>query len=61
MNFGNDGIELECRIWINDPQMGINNVRSDLNLSMWKKLKEAGITIPFPQRDVYIKSMPEKD
>ena len=61
MNFGNDGIELECRIWINDPEMGINNVRSDLNLNMWKKLKESGITIPFPQRDVYIKSMPEKD
>jgi len=61
LNFGDNGIELECRIWINDPQVGINNVRSDLNLNMWKKLKEAGITIPFPQRDVYIKSMPVTD
>ena len=58
MKFGDNGIELECRVWINDPQMGINNVRSDLNLNMWKKLKAGGITIPFPQRDVYIKTMP---
>ena len=55
MNFGDNGIELECRVWINDPQLGVNNVRSDLNLNMWRKFKEAGITIPFPQRDVYIK------
>ncbi len=56
MGFGDNGIQLECRIWITDPQQGINNVRSELNLNMWRKFKEAGITIPFPQRDVYIKS-----
>lgn len=61
MRFGDNGIELECRIWINDPQLGINNVRSDLNLHMFRKLKAAGLTIPFPQRDVYIKSMPSKE
>ena len=55
INFGDNGIELECRVWINDPQQGINNVRSDLNVNMWRNFKEAGITIPFPQRDVYIK------
>jgi small-conductance mechanosensitive channel len=61
MAFGDNGIELECRVWINDPQMGINNVRSELNLNMWKKLVEAGLTIPFPQRDVYIKTMPGQE
>lgn len=55
LKFGDNGIELECRVWINDPQQGVNNVRSDLNLNMWRKFREAGITIPFPQRDVYIK------
>jgi len=57
MAFGDNGIELECRIWINDPQMGLMNVRSELNLNMWRKFKQAGISIPFPQRDVYIKQM----
>lgn len=61
MSFGDNGIELECRIWINDPQQGINNVRSELNLNMWRKFKQAGITIPFPQRDVYIKSNVAKE
>jgi small-conductance mechanosensitive channel len=60
MNFGDNGIELECRVWIDDPQNGLSNVRSDLNVSMWRKFKEAGITIPFPQRDVYIKQQPEE-
>lgn len=57
--FGDNGIELECRIWINDPQQGLMNVRSELNVNMWRKFKEAGITIPFPQRDVYIKQQPK--
>lgn len=58
MEFGDNGIELELRIWINDPQNGISNVRSDLNLAIWRSFKHAGITIPFPQRDVYVKTLP---
>lgn len=58
MAFGDNGIELECRVWINDPQNGLGNVRSELNLNMWRKFKNAGIVIPFPQRDVYIKQQP---
>ena len=58
MEFGDNGIHLELRLWINDPEMGLNNVRSDANMAIFRKFKEAGITIPFPQRDVYVKSMP---
>jgi small-conductance mechanosensitive channel len=58
MGFGDNGIELELRLWINDPQQGLNNVRSEVNLNIWRKFKEAGITIPFPQRDVYVKHLP---
>ncbi|TXK62116.1 mechanosensitive ion channel family protein [Alkalisalibacterium limincola] len=56
--FGDSGIELELRVWINDPQEGVNNIRSELNVGIWKAFKEAGITIPFPQRDLHVKSMP---
>jgi len=59
LSFGDNGINLECRVWINDPQQGLNNVRSDLNLSMFRKFKAAGITIPFAQHDVYVKHMPK--
>lgn len=58
MEFGDNGILLELRVWINDPQNGVANVRSDVNLAIWRGFKAAGITIPFPQRDVYIKSGP---
>ena len=58
MSFGDNGIELELRIWINDPEKGVNNVRSDLNLAIWQAFKDNHITIPFPQRDVHVKHLP---
>lgn len=58
--FGDSGIELELRVWIHDPQEGVNNIRSELNVGIWKAFKAAGITIPFPQRDLHVKSMPER-
>jgi small-conductance mechanosensitive channel len=55
MQFADSGIALELRVWLTDPQEGVGNVRSDINLAIWRGFKEAGITIPFPQRDVHIK------
>lgn len=55
MAFADNGITLELRFWIQDPEDGINNVRSDLHLEIWDLFKEAGITIPYPQRDVHMK------
>jgi small-conductance mechanosensitive channel len=52
IRFGESGIDLELRFWIRDPEDGVNNVRSDLYLAIWDAFKDAGITIPFPQRDV---------
>jgi small-conductance mechanosensitive channel len=59
MEFGDNGIHLELRVWVSDPELGLGSVRSALNLAIWRAFKEAGITIPYPQRDVYIKSMPQ--
>lgn len=54
MNFGDNGIELELRVWIQDPEAGIANVRSDVNVAIWRAFKAAGIGIPYPQRDVHL-------
>ena len=54
IGFGDNGIDLELRIWINDPEQGIANVVSDVNLAIWKSFRDHNITIPFPQRDVRI-------
>lgn len=55
MGFGENGIELELRFWIQDPEDGVNNVRSDIFLAMWDAFKAAGVTIPYPQRDIRIR------
>ena len=52
MHFSDHGIDLELRFWITDPADGVNNVRSDVNRSIWKHFKQAGITIPVAQHDV---------
>jgi len=54
MSFGENGIDLELRFWIDDPEDGVNNVRSDLYLAIWDAFEAAGITIPYPQRDVHL-------
>jgi small-conductance mechanosensitive channel len=52
MQFDDNGINLELRFWIADPQEGVNNVRSDVNRAIWRLFKESGITIPVAQRDL---------
>jgi small-conductance mechanosensitive channel len=56
MAFGDSGIELELRVWIADPESGLASVRSEINLAIWRAFKEAGIVIPYPQRDLHIRS-----
>ncbi|MDX1490418.1 MAG: mechanosensitive ion channel [Pseudohongiellaceae bacterium] len=60
MQFADSGIELQMRVWIADPENGFANVTSDINVAIWRAFKESGITIPYPQRDLHIKSMPDK-
>ncbi len=57
MEFADSGIALELRIWMTDPEDGVGNIKSDINLAIWDGFKEAGITIPFPQRDVNLRYM----
>jgi small-conductance mechanosensitive channel len=56
--FADNGINLELRVWINDPEEGISSVRSEIYLTVWREFNNHNVTIPFPQRDVYIKSNP---
>lgn len=56
MGFGDNSVDLELRIWINDPENGVANVKSETLLRVWDSFKEAEIEIPFPQRDLHIRS-----
>ena len=57
-NFGDSAVDLELRIWIGDPDKGIANVSSAIRIGIWDTFKVHGIEIPYPQRDVHIKSQP---
>ena len=53
--FGDSSWDLELRVWIAEPKRHYH-VRSDLNCAIVRKFRENGIEIPFPQRDVHIRS-----
>lgn len=57
--FGDNAVNLEARVWINDPQNGIGSVKSDLFWGIWQRFRDHGIEIPYSQRDVHLKSIPE--
>ncbi|MDZ3832432.1 MAG: mechanosensitive ion channel [Sphingopyxis sp.] len=56
--FGDSSVDHELRFWISDPEGGLGNIQGDVYLRIWDKFKEAGIEIPYPQRDVHIRTMP---
>ena len=56
MGFGDSSIDLQVRFWIDDAPQGVSNIRSEVLLAVWKAFKEHNIQIPFPQRDLHIKS-----
>jgi small-conductance mechanosensitive channel len=56
VGFGDSSVDFDLRFWINDPPNGIANVRSNVLLKIWDALHEHDIEIPFPQRDLHIRS-----
>ncbi len=57
MGFGDSSLNLELRVWINDPQNGRANIISEVLLGVWDRFREHGIGIPFPQRDLHLRSV----
>lgn len=54
--FGDNAIELELVVWSSDMSSRPRRYRSDLNFAIETKLRQAGIQIAFPQRDLHIRS-----
>jgi small-conductance mechanosensitive channel len=57
LEFGDNSVNLEIRFWIRDPQEGIANVKSAVLLGVWDRFHEHEIQIPFPQRDLHIRTV----
>ncbi len=58
VGFGDSSVDFDLRFWIADPANGIGNVRSAVFLALWDRLREMEVEIPFPQRDLHIKTAP---
>jgi potassium efflux system protein len=58
MGFGDSSLDFQLRAWAGAAKcLGLE---SELRFAINRKLKEAGITIPFPQRDLHVRSGPAK-
>jgi small-conductance mechanosensitive channel len=57
--FGPDAIEFVIQIWIDDPEDGLGNIRSDVLKRLWRLFKENDVSVPFPQRDLNLRDTPE--
>jgi small-conductance mechanosensitive channel len=53
--FGDSSWNMRLRAWIDNPQ-GHHVIRSEINCAIVRKFREKGVEIPFPQRDLHLRS-----
>ena len=57
MGYGDSTVNLQLRVWIDDPKNGFDNVKDAVLMAVWDSFHANGIEIAFPQRDLHIKSV----
>src|SRR5262245_18292339 len=53
--FGDSGLELEIRVWINEPRKQ-PVIRSNVNFAIDRAFRKYGIEVANPQRDLHLRS-----
>jgi small-conductance mechanosensitive channel len=53
--FGDSSIDFELVVWSSEMSNRPSRFKSDLNFAIEEKFRDAGIEIPFPQRDLHIR------
>ena len=56
--FGDSSLNFELRVFLHDVEDRLS-VISEINFAIDKAFREQGIEIPFPQRDLHVKSLPK--
>ena len=57
-NFGDSSLDFELLGWIARP-VDRGRVKHELNCAVYKAFNESNIEIPFPQRDLHVRTMPQ--
>lgn len=58
--FGEYALKFQLSVWSAAMSSRPRSFRSDLNFAIERKFREAGIEIPVPQRDIYVKRVPSE-
>ncbi len=56
LGFGNSSLDFELRVWTRTHIQIPKILRSELNYRIFEAFKANGISIPFPQRDLHVRS-----
>lgn len=54
--FGESSVNFILYVWVSNVNLVQHSKRSDILFAIWNKFKDHNITIPFPQRDLHLKS-----
>jgi small-conductance mechanosensitive channel len=58
LDFGDSSLDFELRVWTVRQVQTPQRLKSDLYFAIFETFREKGIELPFPQRDVHVKSFP---
>ncbi|MBU4254230.1 MAG: mechanosensitive ion channel [Acidobacteria bacterium] len=54
-SFGDSSWNMELRVWVRDPKRH-KYIESEVNFALIRKFRKYGVEIPFPQRDLHLRS-----
>jgi small-conductance mechanosensitive channel len=59
LDFGESSLDFEVRVWTIQQVQTPTRLKSDLYFAIFDTFREKRIELPFPQRDLHIRSIPE--
>lgn len=59
--YGDNAVNFTIHCWINDPEEGVGNVRSEVLKHLWVLFKAHGVELPYPKRDLYLRHSAQLD
>jgi MscS family membrane protein len=57
--FGDSSVNFELLCWIKDPA-DRGRIKHELHMEIYRVFNQENVTIPFPQRDLWVKQVPER-
>jgi len=53
--YGDNSLDLELRVWIEDAEKGVSNIKSEIYLRIHELFAQNNVAFPYPQRDIHVK------